>query len=72
MSYKVRNYFIITSSLHHHSLSIAWDLSVSLMELGEVAQVKTVPRFAYGFIGRSVVASPPPPPPPPREQHEWK
>lgn len=31
----------------------AWDLAVSLMEVGEVALVKTSPRFAYGNQGRS-------------------
>ena len=32
----------------------AWDLSVSLMEIGEVAQIKSSPRFAYGKMGRYV------------------
>ncbi|CAI7996312.1 Peptidyl-prolyl cis-trans isomerase FKBP8 [Geodia barretti] len=31
----------------------AWDLSVSLMEVGELALVRTSPRFAYGRQGRT-------------------
>ena len=31
---------------------LAWDLTVSLMEAGEVALVQTTPRFAYGRQGR--------------------
>lgn len=31
----------------------AWDIAVTLMECGEIAQVKTLPRFAYGEEGKS-------------------
>ncbi|XP_038073276.1 peptidyl-prolyl cis-trans isomerase FKBP8-like isoform X1 [Patiria miniata] len=30
----------------------AWDLCLSLMDLGEVSIIKTSPRFAYGILGR--------------------
>lgn len=31
---------------------IAWDIAVTLMERGEVAKVKSAPRFAYGEHGK--------------------
>ena len=33
---------------------LAWDLTVSLMEVGEVSLVNTSPRFAYGKQGRYI------------------
>ena len=33
---------------------VAWDLSVSLMEIGELALIRTSPRFAYGQQGRCI------------------
>ena len=31
---------------------VALDIAVSLMEVGEVAEVKAAPRFLYGELGR--------------------
>ena len=36
----------------HIYMYVAWDLSVALMAIGEVAVIKTSPRFAYGKHGR--------------------
>jgi len=33
-------------------LNVAWDIVVTLMELGEVVKVKTAARFAYGERGK--------------------
>ncbi len=33
-------------------LCVAWDIAVTLMEVGEVARVKTSARFAYGEFGK--------------------
>ena len=30
----------------------AWDIAVTLMEVGELAQLKTSARFAYGEVGK--------------------
>lgn len=35
--------------------AIAWDIAVTLMECGEVAQIKTVARFAYGERGKGSI-----------------
>ncbi|XP_033634684.1 peptidyl-prolyl cis-trans isomerase FKBP8-like isoform X2 [Asterias rubens] len=43
----------ITFVLGEGDVVSAWELCLSLMELGEVAVLKTTPRFAYGENGRT-------------------
>lgn len=54
MHSKELNLFVITHPcLSIFSFCAAWDIAVTLMECGEIAQVKTLPRFAYGEEGKS-------------------
>lgn len=56
MWFKVWN---IPSSLSDFSAElIAWDIAVTLMECGEVAKVKSAPRFAYGEHGKKSIVPP--------------
>lgn len=49
-SYKMKS---VPKCMHVFFINfLAWDLGVSLMEVGEVIELITDARFAYGSIGR--------------------
>ena len=62
MKVRARGYLEGGKSVDKHSAMLftvgdgdvpqAWDLVVPLMEKGEMAQIKTNSRFAYGSLGK--------------------
>ena len=47
--------FLLMLESSSSSFSAALDLAVTIMEMGEVALIKTKPRFGYGEAGKSVL-----------------